>query len=309
MIKPIQYLRHEHIDKAKWDNTVENSLNGFVYCRSFFLDTLCSWDALVLGDYEYIMPLPNKKKWGICYIYTPFFVGQAGVISPLEISSDIISIFLKAIPKHFFYIDFHLNEGNSLNEINQKDIVVIDRVNYILLLNKPYHLLESNYSKDAKKNLRQAAQYQLSVVEGIDIKLVVNLFREAYGALNNNINDIIYAEFTVACTEAIQQKLGFTFGLKDSNGQIVSAAFLGKDDKRIYYICGAPSQAGRKMNAQHVLIDELLKKYAGSGLVFDFEGSDITAVGNFYKKFSPELRMYQQIKINRLPFLVKWLKS
>ncbi|HRD57734.1 MAG TPA: hypothetical protein PK504_06775 [Ferruginibacter sp.] len=308
MSNNIQYLRHGQIDKTKWDSTIENSPNGFIYCRSFFLDAMCTWDALVLGDYDYVMPLPHKNKWGIQYIYTPFFIGQTGIISSLEISNQMVNCFLKAIPKHFSYIDLSLNEGNVLPEANECTNV-LQRVNYILPLNQLYHLIENNYSKDAKKNLRQAAQYHLNFVEDIGLEKVVSFFKNAYGSLNEKISDDIFNSFIEAGNKAIQQGVGLTVGLTNAEGQLVSAAFLGKDTKRIYYICAAPNEAGRNANAQHVLIDELIRKYAGSNLLFDFEGSDIPAVATFYKKFSPEIKMYPRVKINRLPFWIRWLKK
>ena len=47
----IQYLSHEQIDKAKWDQCIDNASNGLIYAYSFYLDTMAdNWDALVLND-------------------------------------------------------------------------------------------------------------------------------------------------------------------------------------------------------------------------------------------------------------------
>ncbi|HRF18349.1 MAG TPA: hypothetical protein PK977_09275 [Chitinophagaceae bacterium] len=62
----IRYLTHREIDKAKWDYRVSSSSNGLIYAYSYYLDTMSkNWDALVLNDYEAIMPLVwNKKNRG-----------------------------------------------------------------------------------------------------------------------------------------------------------------------------------------------------------------------------------------------------
>jgi hypothetical protein len=303
----IKYLQQHEIDKTRWDQCVSASPNGFLYSRSFFLDALCEWDALIAGDYDFLMPLPFKRKWGIQYIYTPFFTGQLGIISPNEVSSLLVREFLQAIPSSFQYIDLQLNEQNDAGNI--PDAIVTKRNNYVLPLSLPYHSIEKDFSRDGKKNLRQSRQYGLIAEEQIEIDTVVQYFREAYGKLNPQIKEEVYTKFAKACRQSISEGLGFTIGVKNQGNELVATAFIGKDDKRLYYIMGAPSVAGRKINAQHFLIDEIIKKYAGSALSLDFEGSDIPAVASFYKKFSPQLNIYQQVKINRLPMPLRWLKK
>ena len=54
----IQYLLHYEIDKSKWDKCINGADNGLIYGYSFYLDHMAKhWDALVLNDYEAIMPL------------------------------------------------------------------------------------------------------------------------------------------------------------------------------------------------------------------------------------------------------------
>ena len=307
MIKEITYLKNKEIDKSKWDEVVAKAPNGFLYARSFFLDALCDWDALVSENYAYIMPLPFKSKLGISYIYTPYFIGQLGIISKDEISPAIVSRFLQAIPSSFRYIDLQLNEANPVND-NEKTNLQL-RVNYVLPLQLPYHLLEKNFSKDAKKNLRRADEHALIVENNIEPAIVIQYFKQAYGKLNTGISEADYVNFQQACNAAIQRGLGFTMGIKDKNGELVAVAFFGKDEKRIYYMMGAPSASGRNSNAQHALINEIIKKFAGTSLSLDFEGSDIPSVATFYKKFNPVKNQYPHIRINRLPAALKWLKK
>ena len=61
----IKYLQYKEIDKAKWDVCITNAPNGLIYGYSFYLDCMARrWDALVLGDYEAVMPLTWNKKYG-----------------------------------------------------------------------------------------------------------------------------------------------------------------------------------------------------------------------------------------------------
>lgn len=303
----IQYKKHHDIDKVKWDRLIKSSPQGFIYSRSFFLDAMCSWDALIMGDYEYVMPLPIRKKAGFHYIYTPFFTGQLGITGEQEVSESVCKEFIQAIPSSFSFIDLQLNEYNDITGL--ENVHVKHRVNYIIALNRNYAAIATGYNKDAKKNLRQGIKQELSFADDISLKQVFELYKKAYGHLNKRITEKEYEYFFSACSKAIELNLGFLCGLKNPSGEIVAAAFFAKDDKRIYYLLGAPTAEGKKANATHILIDEVIKKYATTGLVFDFEGSDIPSVANFYKKFGPEKKTYPHIIINRLPFWIKWLKK
>ena len=71
----IKYLKHNQIDKQKWDSAIENARNGLVYVLSWFLDIVSpDWDALVYGDYEVVMPLTYRNKLGVKYLYQPVFI-------------------------------------------------------------------------------------------------------------------------------------------------------------------------------------------------------------------------------------------
>jgi hypothetical protein len=303
----IKYLQHAEIDKTKWDETVAKSINGFIYFNTFFLDTLCVWDALIIGDYEYIMPLPHKKKKGFSYIYTPQFIGQLGIVSTNIISPNLCSAFIMAIPAKFSYADISLNEYNTIFE--SKKISSKQRVNFVLPLHKSYTAIANDFTKDAKKNLRQCSHYNLSVLDNTGLTDVFNLYKLAYGKLRKRTSEIDYSKFYLLCEKTLALKMGFVMGIKDEKNNVVAAGFFGLDNKRIYYLLGAPSVEGRKYNATHFLINEVIKKYSDSNYHLDFEGSDIASVANFYKKFSPVSKTYLQININRLPFFLKWLKK
>ena len=92
----IKYLQHKEIDKAKWDACITNAPNGLIYGYSFYLDCMARhWDALVLGDYEAVMPLTWNKKYGFYYLYQPAFTASLGVFGKnltKEIIDDFVSM-------------------------------------------------------------------------------------------------------------------------------------------------------------------------------------------------------------------------
>jgi hypothetical protein len=65
---------------------------------------------------------------------------------------------------------------------------------------------------------------------------------------------------------------------------------------------------GRKKEANHFLLDQVIKEFAGKPLIFDFEGSDVPGIKSFYEKFGAINQPYYSLHFNLLPAPFKWLK-
>src|SRR5690348_11211121 len=108
----IQYLKNDQINKQLWDECIDKTDNGLIYAYSFYLDQMAdNWDALVLNNYEAVMPLPWRKKFGIYYLYQPFLTAQLGLFGN-AISGELLQKFLQAIPSKFRLWEFSLNHQN-----------------------------------------------------------------------------------------------------------------------------------------------------------------------------------------------------
>ena len=93
----IQYLPHHEIDKKRWDNVISSASNGLIYAYSVYLDHMSDhWDALVLNDFEAVMPLTWKKKFGIYYLYQPPFAACLGVFGQ-RLTAEMIDHFVQSI--------------------------------------------------------------------------------------------------------------------------------------------------------------------------------------------------------------------
>ncbi len=168
----IKYLKHNEIDKKRWDEIIEKSTDDLIYVRSFYLDIVApEWEALIMNDYEYIMPLPVRKKFGFYYIFQPFLVQQLGIFSPYDIKQEIISTFLKSIPEKYKYIHLNFNEKNI---DFPPDFMISWRTNLILYLNKPYNEIYQNYNRLRKRCLKKSSNVNIEIHEINNIGLFLN---------------------------------------------------------------------------------------------------------------------------------------
>lgn len=283
----ITYLTHEKIDKTLWDDCVTHALNGMVYVWSWYLDVVSpGWEALVEvseGKYLSIMPLTCKKKFFIYYLCQPFFVQQLGVFSTAPIADETIYAFLQAIPRKYRLVEIRLNEKNLVDETWHG---VASHRNHLLDLNKEYNLLFNDYHENTKRNLKKSLKNNLQLVEAVPIQKVVDLFRNDRGAFVKHWGDAEYERLSRLTEMAITSSNAFIYGVKTlDNNEIICAALFMLSHKRITFLFSGNSKVGKDVHAMSFLIDQVIKKYSGQPLVFDFEGSDNDDLARFYHGF------------------------
>ena len=170
----IIHLRNKTIDYNRWDACITQANNHLTYAFSWYLDIVSpEWEALVTEDYEYIMPLPVKSRYGIPYLVQPVLTQQLGIFSKKEIDETIVEEFVKQIP--YFSYELNMNEANFY----AKALIF---PNFILNLLQPYDLLYKSFSKNTKRNLDKALKSNLMV----QADLTVDTFLSFYFSVEKN---------------------------------------------------------------------------------------------------------------------------
>ena len=301
----ISYLRNANIDKIKWDRCIHNSQNELIYAYSFYLDAMSeNWDALILGDYEIVMPLTWKKKYGIYYLYQPFFCASLGVFGN-NLSAEIVRDFLNNVPAKFRYWDFYLNRNNLFS---LSDFPMYERNNFILPLNKNYEDLFSKYATSHTRNIKRSRQAGNVVKKNIPINDVIELAKEQSKTFSP-ITDKDYKKFSKLFETLHEKNQAVTYGVYSSQNQLVASCAFVFSHERAYYILVGNHPNGKTSGASHLMIDHFVQEYAGKNLILDFEGSNINTLAFFYKSFGSSLEKYPGIKLNRLPAIAKLFKQ
>ncbi len=301
----VNYIPYSKIDKQKWDTCITNAPNGNIYAYSFYLDTMAAnWDALILDDYKTVMPVTWKKKWGISYLYQPFFCASLGIFGE-NINSTTIALFLNAIPSRFRYWDIYLNAGNFFKNITTP---FYPRNNFILPLNKPYEDLYAGYRTNVKRNIRKCGQYNFISRRGIDINDIIRLAAERSRAFSPvTMQD--YFHFRNIALQYEQSGKAVSYGIYSAANELLASAVFLFSHKRAYYILVGNHPNGKTMGASHTLIDSFIRDHAGQDLTLDFEGGDLDGLSFFYSSFGAIPELYPGLRINRLPFFIKWMKK
>jgi hypothetical protein len=291
----IHYLKNKEIDKKRWDEIIDKSPNGRIYAYSWYLDALTEncWDALILGDYDFIMPIPWRSKYGIHYIYTPPFIQQLGIFSEKTVPGDLFLAFLKNLPIKFKLLNLCVNTHEKL-PLTQKI-----RTNFILNINKPYEEIWKNYKASAKKKIKK--ERNVVFLEKTPIKNVItDYIRDNGHQVNYTKED--YLRLEKAMTAASEHDCLISCRLENDTNETLASAFFPVSHGRVYHLFGSQTVLGRETQANHFLIDNLIKKYCQKIQLYDFAGSDLPGVAEFIKKWGSTPEYYSNIKTARFPF-------
>jgi hypothetical protein len=299
----IKYLKHDEINKQKWDQCLLNSCNCLIYAFSYFLDVMApGWEAIVVNDYEMILPLPVKKKWGIKYFYIPPFTSQLGLFGA-DPSINLNSI-LYLVESKVKYGDIFFNYANTINAG-----LVTARTNFVLGLRVGYESIYENYAADLKRILRKNVKNEMVYSRQSKIEFTVQLYQENYAYRTPHLSRQDYEKFITVCNLLNAKKMCFTRSMCAKDGSVLCSLICLADEKRIYTIINPSTETGRKKEAAIFLFDELIKEFSGMDVVLDFVGSDLNGVQFFLKKYSPINQPVFYYHYNNLPFPVKLLKT
>ena len=293
----IRYLENKSIDKPKWDALIAEC--GNIYAYSWYLDIVHpGWDALVEDNYQAVMPLTGGKKFGVNYLFQPFFVQQLGVFSKTPMTDGKLKDLLDAIPEKYRFCELRLNESNTLDN----DIEEIEYHRNILLdLNQDIQSLRANYHQNTKRNLAKAETHNLLLLETVQPQQVVDLFRNNRGALLEKWGDAEYGVLLRLVEEAEKHDAAFVLGVTDQEGgdPFCAAIFMQTND-RITFLFSGLNEEGKQCQAMTYLIDQVIQRYANQPITFDFEGSDNDNLARFYLGFGGREVRYPGYTFNRM---------
>lgn len=301
----IRLLKHNKIDKKKWNDCINKSFNGNVYALSWYLDIVHpQWDALVENNYERVMPLTVSKKFGISYMFQPFFVQQLGVFSISQLSQNDIDRFISAIPQQYKLIQYRLN---SYNKVDYESNYIIKHRNIELDLIYDYQYLYNNYNNNTKRNLAKAESANLSIIHNIDPEIIINLFRNNKGKDVMHWKDKEYERLLELINVAISHEYCFNIGVKDiDNNTIAGAVFMYSHDRIIFLFSGCDERYKDK-HALTMILDNVIREFCETQYTLDFEGSDNDGLARFYKGFGGVEVFYPEVKQNNLKGIIKFI--
>ena len=280
----MKYFRHHEIDFEKWDNCIENACNSLIYAKSWYLHIVSpQWEALIVGNYEVVMPLPKKKKYGISYLVQPILTQQLGVFSEQKIHETLLQQCISKIPYWSYCIN--LNSENCIEK-------ALKLPNYELDLQKNYEELFQKFSQNTQRNIAKTEKLEIVIKDN----LLPNDFLDFYFSTEktysepskNIVSQLVYTGF--------ERKELSLWGAYNAENKLIAALCLLHSHNRLIYFLPVSNEEGKKTSAMFAIINEIIKKNAATNCVLDFEGSRIEGIARLYQGFGAQLKPYFQIR-------------
>ena len=260
---------------------------------SWYLDVVSdNWSGLLSDDCTTILPITYTRKMGVKQFSQAIFTREFEVIGNDFTLTECMSFIKDQFKK------IQLRSANKLN------VALVERVHQYLELNDLY---ESNYSTNAKRLIKKSNKnYTYRVVNCID-ELIALVEENVAHKIKEFTPDNI-AKLKRLMSRATSKNKGETIAVFE-NETIVAAGFFLKDKSTVTYLKGASIDTAKKNGAMFGLMNYAFSSYNKNYSTFDFGGSNIESVANFYKKFGAKDKIYYEYTINDLPLWFKLLKK
>ena len=298
----MKFLRRSQIEDDKWNDCILKSTNGLIYGLTWFLDELTSnWCGFVIESdkqYRAVFPIPVRRKFGVKYVYPPFFIQQLGLFA-LQYSPKEEEQAISLMKKKFNFIELNLNYKALVGEV---------KTNLVLELNVDYANLQNSYSKNHLRNLKKAQKFGLKLNKGTSPAEIISLFKSDRGLSLEKYSALDYQNLLNLCSKASLENSLISYGVKLNSILICGGVFM-KFKSRIIFLFSGNSKQGKDSGALFFLLDAVIKMYAKSGFVLDLEGSQNEGLNRFYTGFGALEENYRFLKVNNLPRPIKRFKK
>lgn len=270
----IRKVKYKDIDFAKYSACIENSAQRNFYAQKEILDQLSgNWEILVLNDYEAVMPVHLKNKFGINFVHMPLFCQQLGIFSEKD-EAERNEIFLSFLRKKYRVYTYNFNSGNSFTNVYER------RKNYIITKNT-YGLQRKKYFKGRKSTVKSAQNQSFKCVEFSPE--IISFISKNQKGLEKRSDLRFYRDYLFF----LDQRGYLKIFAAEKPGTISSVALIVHTKDEISLLALVNNNQRKDANGASFLIDRILQENIEQKN-FNFMGSSIRGIEIFFKSFGAE---------------------
>lgn len=308
-----RFYSHQEIDKQLWDQCISNSPQQISYAYTWYLDEACpNWNAIILKkgtDYKAVFPLPIYKKWGVKYTSPSFFTQQLGLFGSFEKqkTAEYLNQVFKIVKEKVSWIEYSLNIHN---------ITHIKGFQYPFEPIPTYHLpVEPEVStvtlgnKNRNREFAKAKKLDLVMKEFFDEDFFVSWYQERKGDALTAFTSAHFETLKKIISTSLKKQKGVMYGVYDKNDELHACGYFLMSHECIHFLAGSNTEEGKKTGAMTYLMYQVCDKWNHKIKSFDFEGSRVSGVANFFKSFGSTPKWYGYVKLNNLKAPFRWLKK
>ena len=289
-------ISRNQIDVKKWDKTVKEAINSFPYAYSWYLDAVTDdWDAIIINDYEYILPLPFKSILGILKYYKhPILIQQLGPFGKQLPNKNTLDSILDHLPNKAIRLNLNFSENIVFSE-KFKSLNPIQNINQTISLDENIESIRKKFTNNPRRAI-QSKLKNFGELENVQNPKIVLDFVYGLQAKSLGFKKKDYNKTLKLFTSAKENNSIQFFQLKNINTLkvVVMGAVLIHSDRIInffYTSIKGPENYG----AASIYIYKLMEKFKSNKKILDLDGSNIPGINKFFNSFGAETTYYYSI--------------
>ena len=150
-----------------------------------------------------------------------------------------------------------------------------------------------------QQDIRKAIKFGVRTFEAEDVDTIVDLYAKMMSSNSSKQSPDKLIRLTNLIRGAVLQGFGAIFFTQNTLGQVLYVTFFVWDEKRAYYILGAPGDLIRERYRGSIALWQSFALLRSKNIVsVDFEGVNSPSRGNFKLSFGGHLVPYFEVKKN-----------
>jgi hypothetical protein len=269
----------ETIDNEKWNHLVLQSEKYVLYASIDYLKLSCkSCYFLVDENYESGIFLPFKRVLGVEIIYTPATIPFSRFIGKNHLTFEQVKYYLpKSKQWHFLFLGKQTTKDSIGKVFQTKDF-------------------NKKYSQQATRKIKHAQKNSLQVKDISLLNIDVNFLESELSKKNKTFNSSYFSTFKNICT--FFQKSGKLLVLQVCiEEKVLCILYFAKSNGWMYYLKGVANEMGYSMGSMYLGMSEALAQAEKNNLKFDFGGSSIQGIRQFFHSFGANDEDYSEIHV------------
>ncbi|MEO0897269.1 MAG: GNAT family N-acetyltransferase [Bacteroidota bacterium] len=322
----LHILTQQEIDPTAWDAFVKASSEGGFYAQHAYLTMLREdWKAYIVeegGEWQAVMPFVINKRASYLSLPQLPFTQYLGVMFRPHEEWDT----QKNVSSRHRWLGQLTEAWENIHLVVQNfspafdaglpfhwaDFELVYRYTYQLDLTQAEAKLRSGLGKNNSRSLKKGEQAGLSFRVGENKDAILHILKEnkEQGRDLMGGHEASWRKIEDLCDYVLAHETADLVEVVDKNGQVVGANLLGLFGEKSYSLSGICLPEERKKGVMAFLMWHCLLHAKSKGKkVFDFEGSMIPGVAQFFQGFGAKPIPYLQIKRNRLPIILQWIQK
>ena len=260
MAVDIRHIPFEDIDTLRWNSCIHFANNGNVFAYYWYIKNVVrSFDALVEGEYESVMPLISSTNLaGQPVLHHPDILGRLGIFSVHVLSSKRLQAFIDAIPHEFKESRILFNELNPIR--SHESVTSVPW--YLMNLDQPYENIERNYSVTARRYLDKAKSLDLMPDGNIKPEKLMGFFKEQNPGIDQHAWMRVHYNL-------MHRGTAFPTTYRDRNGKIYAAGLFAYSNgfiSNLFYT----ARKNYESSLFYLMMDDIIRVHAGRSITLDF---------------------------------------